>query len=60
MAALLGAQQVPGASYLQVPHGHLETGAELGELPDSTKALFGHFCEHLILLIHEVSIGKAV
>jgi len=36
MPVLLGAQQVAGATDLQIAHGDLKAGAELRELADGT------------------------
>ena len=40
MPVLLRAQQITGAPNLQVPHGDLEAGTELGEFADRGKPAF--------------------
>ena len=59
MAGLLGAQQIAGAPDFQIPHGDLEAGAELGEIPDGTQPFFRDFRQIFVRAVGEVGVGVA-
>ena len=56
MTGLFGAKQVSGAADFQVPHGDLDAGTELGEVPDCRQAFFRVFGENLVS--PECQIGR--
>ena len=60
MAGLVGAEEVAGASDLQVPHGDLEARAELGVLADGAQALVGLFGQLVVLRIKKVCVSTLV
>lgn len=57
MTGLLAAQQVSGASDLQVLHGHVHARAHLGVLGDRGQALVGRLGERLLRRVEEVGVA---
>ena len=60
MPRLRRAEQVARAADLQVAHGDLEAGAEVGELPDRLQALVRLLGEHAVPRVEQVCIGALV
>ena len=48
MPGLLCTEQTAGTADFQIAHGNFNTGTESRKIPDSIKAFFSIFCEHLI------------
>ena len=57
---LLRAEQVARAAYLQVAHGQLEAGAELGVFPDRVEPAPSVLAERLALAVGEVCVCMLV
>ena len=59
VARLVGAEQVAGAADLEVAHGDLEPGAEVGELADGLEPLVGLLGERPVRGMEQVRVGRA-
>ena len=57
VARLVGAEQVARAADLEVAHGDLESGSELGVLADRPQPLVGLLAEHPVGRMEEVRVG---
>src|SRR5207248_3977862 len=57
VAGLLGAEHVAGPADLEVAHGDLEPGPEIGELADRLEPLVGLFGEGLLARVEQVRVG---
>jgi hypothetical protein len=59
VAALALAEQVAGAADLEVAHGDLEAGPQLGGLADRLEPLVGLLGEDLVARVEQVGVGAA-
>ena len=57
MPGLVRAEEVAGPADLQVAHGDLEAGAQLGVLADRPQPLVGLFGEDAVGRMEEVGVG---
>ena len=57
VAALLAAEEVAGAPDLEVTHGDLEAGAEVGELAERLEPFVGLLRQHPVLGVEQVGVG---
>lgn len=59
-SGLLRTQHIPGSPDCQIPHGDFVSGSQLCEFPDGPQALGCLFCQLLVRLNHEITVGNPV
>ena len=60
MAVLANPQQIAGSPDLQIPHGYLETAAQIRKFLYGGQPLFGHLLQRLVPLIHQKRVGGPI